>query len=195
MGIVKTVRRQAASHRPREHQSGTTETKQPMRSRTPNSFLHRQELDQNLRRAHARGACPGACVRAPLPPLPMLPLGPPEHQNTRTPVPMGVGIPQSTPQPPTTTQTYNQTAGASPKARNAPQPGSQAISCTSGSPWARTAEQTCTASGLCPPTTITPRNPGSRSRNPGAVKTLTVPRRAAGGRTAPPVYWMTNALT
>ena len=34
----------------------------------------------------------------------------------------------------------------------------------------------------------------SQSRNQSKVKKLTVPRRAAGGRTTPPVYWMTKAL-
>jgi len=32
------------------------------------------------------------------------------------------------------------------------------------------------------------------SCNPGVVKKLIMPRRATGGRTAPPVYWMINAL-
>jgi len=34
---------------------------------------------------------------------------------------------------------------------------------------------------------------GPPPRQPGAVKKLAVSRRAAGGRTAPPVYWMINA--
>jgi hypothetical protein len=45
--------------------------------------------------------------------------------------------------------------------------------------------------GLWTPTT---RNLGSRSRSQSAVKMLTVSRRAAGGRTTPPVYWMIRAL-
>ena len=63
MGIVKTVRRQAASQRPREQQSETTET-QPMRNQH-HPFLHRQGHTITPPRS-LRGTRPGACARAPI---------------------------------------------------------------------------------------------------------------------------------
>ena len=65
MGIEKAVQRKAASQRPREDQSETTEI-QPMRNRPPKPFPCRQDHAIKTLAAPARGARPGACARASL---------------------------------------------------------------------------------------------------------------------------------